>query len=76
VKLFIQVNKFILTYAHAANHGWNVGRTCEHAANSEHAEFGKVVIIIASFISLAVKQELSGIKYLENHCKSLSCILY
>jgi hypothetical protein len=52
-----------------------VGWTCEHAANSKHTEFGIVVNIIASFISLAVKQELLDGKYLESHYKPVvSCI--
>lgn len=75
VKLFIQVNKCILTYANASVNGGNVDWTCEHAANSKHTEFGIVVNIIAIFIILAVKQELSGVKYLESHYKTVvSCI--
>jgi hypothetical protein len=62
VKLFVQVNKFILAYACGANNGQNVGGTCEHAANSKHTEFGKIVSIIASFVSLLVEQELLGVK--------------
>jgi hypothetical protein len=61
VKLFIQ-EKFILSYASAANH--------EHAASSNHTEFDKIVNIIASFISLDMKHKRLGIKYVASHCKT------
>jgi hypothetical protein len=43
-------------YAFTANNRWMGGGACDHASNSKHTGFGKIVSIIASFISLAVKQ--------------------